>query len=669
VSVSSHFGRYRVLQPLAAGEMGVVYLAEDPLIGRKVAIKAIRLDPDTGDAEICGLQDRFEQEIQIAGTFTHPNIVILLDVGRQDGRSFIAMEYVDGRNLRAELQANGPFSVDRAVELIVPVCRALNYAHDRQVIHRDIKPTNILVSSGGVPKITDFGVARLYGSTLTNHGKIFGTPAYMSPEQTIGGNLTGASDQFAIATVAYELLTGERPFKGTSPTAVIYEVIEHHPTPPDEVDPLIPTAVGKVIMRGLEKHPDARYESCDAFADALERAAQWSRQHPDLAFLGDAPPATPAEQIASPPPSLEATVPGWTQWAGGHAARLLEPASALRLTERVRSMWQGVPPRLRSAPAIVGGALTVATLLLFVAWALPDDEAVNAALVAPGGNPERVVNQATATALPAAELPTSPSSMTAPVLGDPSDIGAPAVEPFETEVDDAAAVSEAASEAVAFRITTRPTGALVRLDGVEVGTSDSVSVAVSPGQRHVLRFELAGYEQFSWAFSLDDLSADHLDSGSLHFPLTAISEQPDEASGATGDERAGDDEATTAVDPKASDRVAGTNGGEVESAPANAIPPTPGPVRRVKAPSQTAAPHKITHVEPVVPGTERGVVVLEIEISSRGNVLQAKLLRGLSQAANQAALDAVVQWKYEPSIVDGSPVNVVMTVTLPVNGG
>ena len=254
----------------------------------------------------------------------------------------------------------------------------------------------------------------------------------------------------------------------------------------------------------------------------------------------------------------------------------------------------------------------------------------------------------------------------AAVPAELEDAGTAVAVSLETNVPEEATV---APRAVVFTITTRPTGARVRFNGDDLGDADSVSISVSPGQRHQIGLELAGYLPFSWAFSLEDLGAEHLDSGSLHFPLTPIAWQPDGAGAAAGGEQTDDEKTAIVGDPNEGERVSETNGGESISTPANSIPPTPGPVRRVKAPSQTAAPHKITHIEPEVSGTARGVVVLEIEISARGNVVQAKLLRGLSPAVNQAALDAVVQWKYEPSIVDGSPVNVVMTVTLPVNGG
>ena len=146
------------------------------------------------------------------------------------------------------------------------------------------KPTNILLSEDGTPKVTDFGVAQLRGSTLTRAGKILGTPAYMSPEQTIGSTLTGASDQFSVATLAYELLSGERPFKGTSPAAVMYEVIESHPASLDEIVPLVPNTVAEVVARGLQKNPKERFESCADFGVALKEALEWSQANPNLAY-------------------------------------------------------------------------------------------------------------------------------------------------------------------------------------------------------------------------------------------------------------------------------------------------------------------------------------------------------------------------------------------------
>jgi serine/threonine-protein kinase len=655
--------------------MGVVYLAEDPLIGRQVAIKSIRFDPYSDDDEIHRLQQRFDQEIQIAGTFSHPNIVTLFDVGRESGRSFIAMEYVEGRNLRAELQANGPLSAARAINLVAPLCRALSYAHQRGVVHRDIKPTNILVSADGVPKITDFGVARLFGSTLTHAGKIFGTPAYMSPEQAAGGKLSGASDQFAIAAVMYELVTGERPFKGTSPTAVIYEVIDHHPPPPHEIAPLIPTAISSVIMRGLAKDPDDRHDTCDAFADALEEALAWSKANPELAYLdGHNEPTEPVAEttlhgwraavarLGERARGVKSGLAGWRIGAGGlkgvlagwriGARDLKGVLTGWRIGARARAAAEHMVEHPRSLAALAGGVLGVAALLTAVAWAAstggPDNEP--ASLVRPDSSVFTAAEPA------AGELPDRDRGVSRGSASHDLETTAPpaAAEGPAVEADEAEATTHA------FVVSSRPAGARVSLNGEPLGGSSPLRIEVRGGERYMLRLAKDGYQPTTWAFSLDDLSPEHLESGELFFPLQPIATEENISAPA----------GTPLAVPVSPEGSAESRSDEETDIPVitGGPPPSPASIRRVRAPAEAPTPEKLRHVDPTLPAgvSVDGVVVLEIEVSARGNVVQARVLRGLSPAADTAALDAVVRWKYQPTVISGTPVHVLMTVTLPI---
>ncbi len=647
MSVPSHFGRYRVLRPLATGEMGVVYLAEDPLIGRHVAIKGIRYDVHSDDDEIQRLQARFDQEIQIAGTFSHPNIVTLYDVGHEEGRSFIAMEYVDGRNLRAELQAHGPMSATRAVELIAPIGRALTYAHERNVIHRDIKPTNVLVSSEGVPKITDFGVARLFGSTLTNKGKIFGTPAYMSPEQARGSTLTGASDQFAVAAMLYELLTGERPFKGTSPTAVIYEVIETDPAPPSELAPLVPTGVSDAVMRGLSKDPQDRYESCAAFSQVLEEAIAWARANPELAYLQPQSMEDAPDQAGGAPDS---PVDGWSGKLWEWARQAIAPAESSQTWTEMRSITRRVSEDSRTLGAVAGGTLLLVVAVAVVAWAASGRDA--------GLGPTARQPTDTAPAAKGSGRAGPTADLSAAGAGDPIAAGAAEDELPPGEPEPATELRRS------FVVVSRPAGARVTLDGEPLGEAAPVTIQVDNDERHTLRLELEDHEPLTWVFSRNELSAGHLESGELFFPLRPLTAaETDPATPDADSEPENDavaDAGPDAIEPEASARPSlyGISG----------PPPSPSSIRRVRAPSQTPTPAKLRHVDLELrsPALVDGVVVLEIEVSARGNVVQARVLRGLDPAIDQAALDAVVRWKYAPTSLAGEPVHVVLTVTVPV---
>ena len=613
------------------------------------------MDPDTQDADLRGLQARFEREIKIAGTFAHPNIVILFDVGYQDGRTFIAMEYVEGRNLRAELQATGPLPVQRVVDIIEPVCDALTYAHARGVIHRDIKPTNILLSEDGTPKVTDFGVAQLRGSTLTRAGKILGTPAYMSPEQTIGSTLTGASDQFSVATLAYELLSGERPFKGTSPAAVIYEVIEGHPASLDEIVPLVPNTVAEVVARGLQKNPKERFESCADFGVALKEALEWSQANPNLAYLGKPPQLN--DKVASSAASL-------------FSGELFSPAvlkkALTALGEKATDLWQRCRAEALSAlqqpgPHVLTGiaGLMAAVVLIAATWSiLTGDSSTLASTPTAPAVAEPVLEPAFTSRGSAA----GPEQAIDTANNDDPRIAAPTSGGDRVKLEEA---SPTAPDTFTFRVTSRPAGALVTFDGIPVGGASPVPIEVAPTGDHILRLELDGYQPLTWRFSANTLTDDHFASGVLYFPLIPLVAQSNNAAArrTTLESRAEPLEIRSESPP--------TRRGGPETAAAMTPDAPPGSdriveVRRVKAPAEALEPTKLHHVEPVPPAApiDGGVVVLEIEISARGNVVQAKVLRSMGPEFDRAALDAVVRWKYAPPTLEGEPVHVVMTVTL-----
>ena len=660
MSVPSHFGRYRVLRALAAGEMGTVYLAEDPLIGRQVAIKGLKFDPRGESDELHALQARFEQEIQIAGTFSHPNIVTLFDVGRQDGRTFIAMEYVDGRTLRAELKASGPLPYDAAIDIGVPMCRALSYAHDRGVIHRDVKPTNIMLTADAEPKITDFGVARLAGSTLTRAGKIFGTPAYMSPEQAMGGKLTGASDQFSAAAVIYEMLTGQRPFRGESPTSVIYKVIEDDPTPPEELNPLVPHRVSRAVMRGLDKRPERRFASCAEFADELEEALEWARENTDAAFLVTRPP-TPAATSEPGPADWLASSPVSGEFLAANLERLADIVRAIAVSEPARAVVRTVKnrPRTLAVVAIFGA------VLIGSAWALSSHSSGLEQA------PPRVLETETGARLPemagAAMRATSATPLRAS-YGAPGDLAPGALALQVAEAQTVATEPEGPLEAeatpavddlVSFRVTSRPAGARVVIDGQPADTSTPVAIEVAASETHRIRLNLEGYKTLLWSFNPADLTEQHLSSGVLHFPLKRSITGEELSSRAVSEPLIG-----PVYAPDGRSEVTPPPEAETEEPPAAF---DLGAIRRVRAPGDTPLPSKTRHVDPELPQGARasGMVVLEIEVSSRGNVVQAKVVRGLQPALDRAALDAVIRWKYEPTLLAGEPVHVRMTVSVP----
>lgn len=269
---TDRFGRYEVQRVLGKGAMGVVYLAEDPVIGRQVAVKVIHAQAGLEGEELALRQQRFEREFRSAGTLSHPNIVTVYDVGQEGSDSFIAMEYVRGESLEEVLKSGRLLTFKEIADIASQTASALDYAHERSIIHRDVKPGNILMTVDGSPKITDFGVAKLSTAGMTTTGTIIGTPMYMAPEQITGHEVSRASDQFSLAVVIYEMLTGERPFEGDNATTVMYRIVHEQPVPPRRINSKLPAALDVVVLKGLAKQAGDRYATCTELAKAVRRA-------------------------------------------------------------------------------------------------------------------------------------------------------------------------------------------------------------------------------------------------------------------------------------------------------------------------------------------------------------------------------------------------------------
>jgi tetratricopeptide (TPR) repeat protein len=267
-------GRYELLEQVGRGGMGVVYRAVDPAIGRTVAIKTIVLDDGTPASS--ELRTRLLRESQAGGQLTHPNIVAVYDVSEQGNTAYIVMEYVVGRTLDRAM-ANEP-SVrlpNEALRIIRECANALDYAHSRGVVHRDVKPANIMLQSDGTVKIADFGIAKAAQFTqLTQSAMILGSPQYMAPEQWKGEAVTGRTDQYALAAVAYGLLTGHRPFEGETMASLAAKALYEDPPAATSLNPALPPALDSVFHKALSKSPAARFESCSQFAGALRTACE-----------------------------------------------------------------------------------------------------------------------------------------------------------------------------------------------------------------------------------------------------------------------------------------------------------------------------------------------------------------------------------------------------------
>src|SRR5436190_8408057 len=266
-------GRYKIVRELGRGAMGVVYHAIDPNIGRPVAIKTIHFGGNRKPEEVERMRERLFREARSAGILSHPGIVTIYDVEQQGDIAYIAMEYVDGPTLDQMLSEERPLSPDQMFSILNQTAAALDYAHQKGIVHRDIKPANIMIAAGGASKITDFGIAKITASDqLTMTGAIVGTPHYMSPEQVQGQAVDGRSDQFSLAVIAYEALTGEKPYTGEHLTTVVYKIVTEEPPPPHRLNPSLSGPIDTVLRKALAKKPDARFKNCQEFADSLEKA-------------------------------------------------------------------------------------------------------------------------------------------------------------------------------------------------------------------------------------------------------------------------------------------------------------------------------------------------------------------------------------------------------------
>jgi serine/threonine-protein kinase len=251
--------------------MGVVYKAMDPVIGRTVAVKAIRLSAEGTGLSRPELLARFQTEARAAGLLTHPNIVVVFDAGEEDGLYYITMELVEGKSLQALLDSGQAFPLPRTLRIMEQTCSALQFAHERNVVHRDIKPANLMLTADDTVKVTDFGTAKiLQFGTVQQTAHVMGTPSYMSPEQVKGRAVDGRSDIFSLGVMLYEMVTGEKPFPGQNITTVIYKIVNEDPVPPRQIDPSIHPGISAVIMKALVKDPDQRYQSCREMLEDLK---------------------------------------------------------------------------------------------------------------------------------------------------------------------------------------------------------------------------------------------------------------------------------------------------------------------------------------------------------------------------------------------------------------
>ena len=323
-------GRYRVLRRLGSGGMADVYCAEDLQLGRTIALKVLH----SRFAEDSEFVERFRREASSAAGLQHQHVVSVYDRGEWDGTYYIAMEYLQGRSLKAVVQHDAPLDPLRAIDVTVQILRAARFAHRRGIIHRDLKPHNVIVDEEGRAKVTDFGIARAGASDMTQTGSIMGTAQYLSPEQAQGHAVSETSDLYSIGIILYELLTGRVPFEGESAVTIALKQVNERPVPPSAFNRAVTPELEAVVLRALEKHPARRFPNADAFIAALEHARA----------------ALPAGAVGGPPPAAEAPT--------AYAGYLPLPAEELYEEEvRGRRWWLWLVAILLVAGAIAAGVL------------------------------------------------------------------------------------------------------------------------------------------------------------------------------------------------------------------------------------------------------------------------------------------------------------------------
>ncbi len=268
-------GRYQVDREIGRGAMGTVYLGHDPKINRVVAIKTLDLTAEFEDGEIESVKERFFREAETAGRLNHPNIVTIYDAGEEHDLAYIAMEFLEGKDLTSMMHGGKPLDTNWVLDVVAQVADALDYAHKLNVVHRDIKPANIMYNDGdGSVKVTDFGIARITDRSRTKTGIVLGTPSYMSPEQFSGKKVDGRSDLFSLGVTMFELLTGEQPFGGDSIAELMYQITNAKQPNPLRLREDLPPCTRNIIDKALQKNADKRFQTGEQFAQAVRRCME-----------------------------------------------------------------------------------------------------------------------------------------------------------------------------------------------------------------------------------------------------------------------------------------------------------------------------------------------------------------------------------------------------------
>ena len=549
------FGRYTVIRVLGRGRLGVVYHAADSEKSREVAIKVIKAPPTSTQSDVAQLQQCLDRDFRAAGMLSHPNIVGVYGVGQQRDNVYVVMELVAGESLDHEFEAGIELGLDQVAQLTQEVGSALDYAHARDELHRDVTPGHILVSTDGRFRLTDFGVAAFYERTLGRGRTALGDPGFTAPELVRGEPATAMSDQFSLGCVVYRALTGDRPFAGERTATILYRVTQLDPPPPSYLDPRLPEAVSQAVMRSLDKDLTRRFPSCQDFAaavmagvperhavfepsPALQGSAGWDPVPVDAdASLGEGGEPLAAHSAGSQeaPGGAPSSV-DWedsAEWedtalhveAGGAASLPSSPATSLPVVPVRPATPRGRTVFVVGFAAAVMLALVGATVWLnpFGLFGPPWVEAVVAVDSEPPGQELAVwlAGRPLGVTTPA-EVPVEGAEGVAlrldlvredeVVASTVLVLGADLSSPWVPEV--AVPIMP-----IRYEIVSQPAGARVRLEGQSIARPTPVDVDLFPGQAYRIEVELDGYETSERTI---DPALLNTEDSSLIFELTRI---------------------------------------------------------------------------------------------------------------------------------------------------